>query len=362
MGVLTVVWGSSLGWFSRAPPFSASSTHITYNVSDDFCRRILPNVRDDLLLSWKRTSCDDVRTSVRNSFDVWQHNSLVSFSETNEEADIVVRASTADDDDATTLGWAHVPTRRGTTLAVSIADTPCWYTDRRFCYTVRQHGTVVYSLMIIVWSFAAVGLLYVLFHPATTIVDGVARICAWSVFLGQPLVFFGALLPCTQCYDFDAVMMHEVGHSLGILHPDNEEGWYCGCGASRTSHCDRPNEKSVMQSVYEHRSVLCLSTDDVNAVRTLWGGSCTDPTWCYVTPSVEGLSRLSNAFVYAFGLAWLVVLVRNVCVRRRPRRTTPTPLPPPPHPSILPVTKRPSTSARLVRERGTPYVARGRGV
>merc|ERR1740130_1493863 len=43
---------------------------------------------------------------------------------------------------------------------------------------------------------------------------------AWGMLL--PLVLWGVVVPCTNCHDFNVVMTHEIGHSLGFGHTDGD--------------------------------------------------------------------------------------------------------------------------------------------
>ena len=56
---------------------------------------------------------------------------------------------------------------------------------------------------------------------------------------------------------------------------------------------------------------MCLSRDDTDAVRTVHGGPCDDPVWCYDIPSVSGYVRVAVVLLYSFVLAASVVFCRN---------------------------------------------------
>ncbi len=88
-------------------PFSTPlvGRHHTYHIDDTFCNAI--HFREDPLFTWRRFGCDAVHAIVRESFDVWQHNTPLSFTETSNASAATVLLSTSSNLDAGVLGVAR---------------------------------------------------------------------------------------------------------------------------------------------------------------------------------------------------------------------------------------------------------------
>lgn len=308
------------GWSSKSRGFSNSSQHVTFKLSDDFCKGVLGNFHEDWIVSWHKHDCNMIHHTVRAAFDTWQHNSLLSFHETTGHADIMLSASSMPgDDDNVLLGWANLLQRYSNkfTHNVKIAMTvdQCWYGDRQFCKLVIANRNFIYVTFASVWIVVSVIMCQLILRPAKRSVDAILRIVMWSILIAIPLIFIGACLPCLRCYDFQTVLVHEIGHAIGIGHADAGTDILCGCGDPRLMTdnvtCRAFSSASVMFSSFKHSSSSCLSTDDVDAVRSLWGGDCSQPAWCYETVQLSGMYRVSNALVYAFGIAWLLTFTRQ---------------------------------------------------
>ena len=100
-----------------------------------------------------------------------------------------------------------------------------------------------------------------------------------------PVTYVLIFLPCWECYDFEAAAAHEVGHALGLMHPDQAVAsganlrWRgTGEGAARSAPCDDPWSAvvaeppdasvapSIMLAFTQFNKGVCLSQDDLDAL------------------------------------------------------------------------------------------------
>ena len=141
-----------------------------------------------------------------------------------------------------------------------------------------------------------------------------------------PLVFYSqVMLPCWDCFDFEAAATHEVGHVLGLHHPDYaaEIGRNMAVDRSTPYSChddsvwDRvyieptPPTPSIMNTFTQNPSTVCIEQDDLDGLNTLYpacSGLVTVPQ-CHKQQSYLGWVRL---FIIVGGPT-VVILILVLC-------------------------------------------------
>ena len=308
--MLAVVAFHSPTWVARDTK-SLSEKLFRYHMSESTRIDLVDRFHNDAALSWRTADTNMVRRYMRQSFDTWQLNSFLHFvpTEYSDLANLTIRMEEPNE----LVSDSMLAEAIRSTGQIVISRDACWYSDRTFCLSVSKHKLLVEATLLTTWLLSCAAVLYMVFTTPSSIVEGVARILVWSVFLSQPLLFFTAVWPCQNCYDFEIVLVHEIGHILGLLHPDaNVSGvpFRCGCGDSATTNCERKDPDAMMNSIFKHRKDSCLTKDDADAVRTIHGGECASPVLCFETEDNSGYVRIAVALVYSIVVSWLVVLCR----------------------------------------------------
>lgn len=166
--------------------------------------------------------------------------------------------------------------------------------------------------------------------------NGCLQSAVWLLLLFPPIFFWKIFQPCWSCYDFSSAITHEVGHVLGLDHPDqhalNGTNLFalrpmgpdtCMDEMTHVRQTSTPPNASVMFQFTQNSPHGCLAPDDLEGLNFLYP-SCVgalDRVRCRQQTSNVGWLRL--AFSVAMPLAATLsatLLVTFYAKRRHARR------------------------------------------
>lgn len=169
----------------------------------------------------------------------------------------------------------------------------------------------------------------------------------WTIFrlvllIAPPTFYFQLLLPCFDCFDFESTATHEIGHLLGLAHPDqypdavmipnatmdnvtchNPSGYLNKPDAATIQAMEKPSY-SMMTAFTQNPSEVCLTADDLDGLNFLYPvceNAQVPPAVCYKSERNIGWLRFAVWVItpLLFTMVSLLCVV-NVIKRRQERK------------------------------------------
>lgn len=254
------------GWVNT---FQNPTLNVTFKIDASFCNKgLIKRFFDPGVFAIWHVTCTDVHSIVEAALLEWQQNSKIMFSHTRDNcAHILFNHS---------FPWKGSAVATTTPFQkqwiIDFNQEFCFYARRSVCVFINKHKIPICIAVCFAWALAVVRVCELYLKNKKTIM--LLTVLTLAVCIVSPLLLFTVITPCLGCIDFKYVLMHEIGHAIGFQH-SNSGLQSCGCGVSSMDKCQTTLTMSnIMNSVIRRTSSMCLGHDDINGLRTVYGGEC----------------------------------------------------------------------------------------
>lgn len=279
---------------------------ILYAVTRRFIAQLRDEVYKDHFFVAHLYEQTHVERIIAAALDAWSLNTPgveIIMTPNATRADILFQGTYAALEPNVIANWKHP--------VIQVSKDRCWYEQRAWCPFFAQNMLTVNIMLSMLCAFLSLPALRFYVQKTGT---RAAYVSSFATSLCA-LIWFVEIAPCLFCFELQTVIMHEVGHALGVGHSTAAQQRRCGCSSvallgNRT--CDFV--KPVMSLRFNARTKTCLSDDDIDAVRSLWRSDCNATNLCEPAPHGETVViRRFFVAVYAYLAATVFVFLAKRC-------------------------------------------------